>query len=808
MHEGAAQDAPGDIAARPQAKLLGLFSLSLGGRGAGPWARPSARRLVQLVLISPGRRILREAACQALFPQLAANEANNALRKALSLARSALAALGNEGDGLLGADRERIWASPDIEVDYEAHQGSLRAALGLQPGRRRDDALSAALGENGTFLDDEPFAGWALRPREDLEALRQEARLCLARDRAEGFGCFAAQYVVQAWQACFAHDASCEEAATALVRAYAVQGRHSSAVATYQQCRAALQELGLRPSATLEEAHADCAPGASFPAAGRVRHQKDELRLVSVLCAEVVGLGTGQRLGPEEFREVLGGALAEVIAHVEALGGTVTSVSGPCLTALFGAPESHEDDPERALRASFRIVSGTEAGDGAVSMRAGVETGRAVVGLIVGGSATHYGAVGEVVGSAAALQAVARPGSVLVGPVTRAATDTLFEWGPSEEVTVASGPGALCASYLGRPRARPLGRAGARRHVAGSAPLLGRDLELALLLKALREATSGHGSVVTVVGEPGLGKSRLVSECRKSFMAWAGAASGRLPLWLEGRAASYAASVPYGLYQQLLAAWLGVATEEGEDVVTQALDRALRVLFLGNARSEDHLGLLSLMMGLKTGEQRARVAELRPEARQRATFDSVRAVVAALVARGPTVLVLEDLHWADPTSLRLTQELCPLIARGPLLVIMTRRPEPDPGASDLESSLPAGIVAHKVELPPLRRGAEQALARALIGEEVPDELVASVTRGAGGNPLFLEERISSLLETGVLAKDGVGWRLAESSAEAIPDALERLERSHVDRLAPLAREVVLSASVLGAEFGMGAVRAV
>ena len=766
MPAGANPDALGAAAARPRATLLGTFSLSLGQQRAGPWQRPSARRLVELVLINPGRRIRRETAAEVLFSQLAATEASGALRKALSLARTALSALGDECQDLLSADRDRIWASPDIEVDSEAHQTSLRAALARPPGRQRDEALSIALGEEGTLLEDEPLADWALRPREALEALRQEARLCLARDRAQGLGCSALNDVVQAWEACFSHDATCEEAASALVRAYAVQGRHSSAAATYQRCRTALQELGLRASPSLEEIFAAWRPKAPSAVGATVDHQNDELRLVSVLFVEVIGPGTGRRLGPEDLRELVGGALAEAIAHVEALGGTVTSVSGSGLVALFGAPESHEDDPERALRASFRIVNGHDSANGSLSFRAGVETGRAVVGAIAGGSSTHYGAVGEVVGSATALQRVARPGSVLVGPVTRGAVEGLFEWGPSEKVTVP-GAGPVSACYLSRPRARPLGPAGRRRFAAGG-PLVGRQAELSLLRTALREATSGQGSLVTIVGEAGLGKSRLVNECRRLFMVWAGNESGRLPLWLEGRAASYASSVPYGLYQQLLAGWLGVAPEEGEEVVSQALERALKVLSLGGAGNEDHLGHLTHVMGLKARREAARLADLSPEARQRASFSSVRAVVSELVARGPTVLVLEDLHWADATSLKLTQELCPLSAEGPLLVVMTRRPEPDPGVSDLESSQPASIVTRKVALSPLRTEAEHELAEALIGEKASDAVLGAVIQNTGGNPLFLEERIFSLLETGVLARDDAGWYLGEGSHSGDP----------------------------------------
>ena len=204
-------------------------------------------------------------------------------------------------------------------------------------------------------------------------------------------------------------------------------------------------------------------------------------------------------------------------------------------------------------------------------------------------------------------------------------------------------------------------RAGAgsrgRRELWRHARLVGREAELSALDEALRGAISGTGSVVFIVGEPGLGKTRLVHECRKRFMAWVGAGTGRLPLWLEGRCASYASSTPYGLYQQLLSAWAGVALEEGEEVVRPALERAMKAVFAGEV---EHTAFLAHMMGLRSGPEGARLARLSPEGLQRATFAAVSAVMARLAATGPTVLVLEDLHWADPTSLRLTEELAGL----------------------------------------------------------------------------------------------------------------------------------------------------
>ncbi len=150
------------------------------------------------------------------------------------------------------------------------------------------------------------------------------------------------------------------------------------------------------------------------------------------------------------------------------------------------------------------------------------------------GVGAGYGAVGEVVGAAAAVQSAAKAGSVLVGPVTRAATEGTFEWGATEDVAPTPGAKPLVASYLERPKARPPATA-ANAELAGHAPLVGRQTELAVLDDALREPYRARALSLFIVGEPGLGKTRLVQECRKRFMAWVGAGTGRLPLWLEGR---------------------------------------------------------------------------------------------------------------------------------------------------------------------------------------------------------------------------------------------------------------------------------
>jgi DNA-binding SARP family transcriptional activator len=244
-------------------RLFGPFTVSLSGNSAGPWPRPSARRLCELLMLQPDRGLGKEVVREILFPNLALEASANALRKAVSMARQALWPLGAIGPRLLKTDGDRICVPVDIPltIDVVTHEAELRHALALAPGGARDAALSEVLRQDAVLLADEPYSDWAIERRDAIGRLRQRARIELARDRAEGHGRSGPGAVIDAWESCLEHDPACEQAAIALITGYAHWGQRQLSVTTYRRCCKALDELGLRPSLAIEKAYrwaADC----------------------------------------------------------------------------------------------------------------------------------------------------------------------------------------------------------------------------------------------------------------------------------------------------------------------------------------------------------------------------------------------------------------------------------------------------------------------------------------------------------------------------------------------------------------------
>jgi ABC-type oligopeptide transport system substrate-binding subunit/class 3 adenylate cyclase len=541
---------------------------------------------------------------------------------------------------------------------------------------------------------------------------------------------------------------------------------------------------------------------------------RDERRVVTALFADLVGsTALGERMDPEELMLIVGEAVATMVTAVEAFGGTIKDLAGDGVLALFGAPVAHEDDQERAIRAGMRIVEdiGSFAqkveeawGVGGVDVRVGVNTGPVVTGALGAGSRIEYAAMGDAVNVAARLQSHARPGSILVGETTREAVSDVFAWGPPRALELKGKAEPVTASEV----VGVTGIAGRRRDDADAGRIVGRDHELAAAGAALEAARAGAGAIVVVTGEPGIGKTRLVGELRSRFLS-VPPPFGRA-LWLVGRCVSYGEGLPYAPFRDLLRSWLGLHADDPELRVRITLRRHAGELFGDHA--DEVVPYLAALLGLGAGgENDARLAELSPEALQYRTFEVIGEIVERLCQDGPVAVQIEDLHWADPTSLQLLERIAEDTDRQALLLVCTSRTEPDHPSwrilEDLARRLPHRTTT--IALEALSASADRAMLAGLVGADtVPEDLAARILEPAEGNPLFIEELVRSMIDAGALRSDGNRWRLDPDVEVAVPPTVEQLILARIDRLDPGGHRTITSASVLGRQFGLPLLEAV
>jgi ABC-type oligopeptide transport system substrate-binding subunit/class 3 adenylate cyclase len=545
--------------------------------------------------------------------------------------------------------------------------------------------------------------------------------------------------------------------------------------------------------------------GERTPAPSAIR---EERKVVTAVFADLAGsTALGERLDAEEVRLIVGEAVARIVRAVEAFGGTVKDLAGDGVLSLFGAPVTHEDDAERGVRAALRITQEIEAyardvqqgwGVEGFAVRVGVNTGPVVLGPIGSGGRVEYGAFGDTVNVAARLETAAPPGTVLVGADTHRLVEGLFDWGEAQRLDLKGKAAPVSAHPL--TGVRPV--AGKFRGMAAvHAPLVGREGELAQGRGALDDLLAGSGGVLLVTGEAGIGKTRLVVELRDLFES---SSSERRRLWLEGRCVSYGESLPYWPFRELLRDWLGAGVDEPELRVRVTLRRDVERLF--GSRAPEIYPFVGSMLGVALEpDAAARLAELSPEALQYRTFEVVRTLFARLAEEGPVVLAIDDLHWADPTSVQLTERLLPLTEEAAILLVVAGRSERDHPFWNVKETA-ARRFAHRtrdVELEPLSGDADQELLDALVGPgTLPVELQKRILTHAEGNPFYLEELVGSLVDAGALAREGEGWRFDHDAQIDLPPTVEKVILARIDRLTPRCHDVLTAASVLGRRFGL------
>jgi len=498
---------------------------------------------------------------------------------------------------------------------------------------------------------------------------------------------------------------------------------------------------------------------------------REERKIVSVLFVDLVGFtARSERLDPEDVRAILRPYYTRVRSEIEGFGGTVEKSIGDAVMAVFGAPVAHGDDPERAVRAALAVraaVDELNAGDPelALQVRLAVNTGEAIVAVGADADRGEGIVAGDVVNTASRLQTAAPTNGILVGEGTYRATRALFEYREVDPFAVKGKAEPVRAWLAVAARAAPGERA------ASTAPMLGRVHEVAVLHRIFDGVVSDRRPhLVTVVGDAGIGKTRLATEFTDQL-------AGEGIRVLRGRSLPYGVSTLYGAFTQHVKQFAGIYASDDISSGAEKL-RAALVGLVGAHAAEELASHLELLTGLRTEGE---VAD------RQILFLAARRFIEALARDQPTVLVFEDIHWADSGTHDLLEALASRIRDVPLMLLALARPDLLLARPGWGGGLPAYTA---LPLETLGQRDANDLADRLLGGIHADVHRAIDT--AEGNPLFIEELVASVLERRDLA------------GETLPTTIRELVSARLDALPASERTVLLDASVVGKVFWRGA----
>jgi class 3 adenylate cyclase/tetratricopeptide (TPR) repeat protein len=513
---------------------------------------------------------------------------------------------------------------------------------------------------------------------------------------------------------------------------------------------------------------------------------RKERKVVTVLFADLVGFtARAEQLDPEDVHKMLSPYHGRLRAEIVRFGGTVEKFIGDAVMALFGAPVAHEDDAERGVRAALAIRDAIAEDGAGLQLRIGVNTGEVLVALGARPVEGEGMAFGDVVNTAARLQAAAPANGVVVGETTYWATRHAIAYRRAEPVA-AKGKKELVAAWEAKEVARKL-----ETDEQPRAPFIGRGEELGLLVDALNRARrDAVPQLVTLVGEPGIGKSRLVAELFQFVEQ-----DPEPVVWREGRSLPYGDTGGYRAMAEIVKTQAGVLETDSAEAATRRLRASVLAATTDENEADWVESHLRPLIGL--------VADLTPGPDRRSEGHAAwRRYLEGVARQAPLVLLFEDLHWADDGVLDFFDSLVGATASGPILLVGTARPEllarrPD-WIENRENRLHVTISALSSD------ETARLLAGLLEQAALSAKLQSLVLGRAEGNPLYTQEYVRMLHDRGFLVRSDDAWQLAERGPIPMPESIQALIAARLDALGPDEKRLAQDAAVVGKVFWRGA----
>ena len=541
-----------------------------------------------------------------------------------------------------------------------------------------------------------------------------------------------------------------------------------------------------------------------------VQSMQGERRIVTILFSDVKGsTAMADRLDPEEWTEIMNQAFEYLISPIYRYEGTLARLMGDSILAFFGAPIAHEDDAQRAILAGMDILDGIQPFREKIvqqygldfNVRVGINTGLVVVGDVGSDLFMEYTAQGDAINIAARMEQTAQPGTIRVSEDTYKKVSALFEFEPIEGVTVKGKSDPVTVYRVLRAKENPDRQRGFRGQETA---LIGRDHEIESIAAALDALKQGRGQIISLVGEVGLGKSRLLREAHRS---WESGSRDLLPFgklpssWNQAAGVSYESSRPYGLIQRLIRNFIGVSTSDTPETIRQSLAETLTLS--GEQNSAAAVDLFEILLGV---QERTNGNHLEGETLKRAIHKEMLHTLGNLVQDEPTVIAIDDLHWSDQTSADLIEHLFQLVDSAPILFICAFRPDRSSPAWQIKQIAETNY-AHRYlafDLKPFSTDESNAFIDQLLNiADLPTEIRQLILEKSDGNPFFMEEVIRSLVDNSVFIPGSAGeqWQVGSDVLDlTIPDNLQALLTARIDRLEDTAKRILQMASVIGRSF--------
>ncbi len=539
-----------------------------------------------------------------------------------------------------------------------------------------------------------------------------------------------------------------------------------------------------------------------------------ERKQVTVIFADISGFTAlnDAAKSPAEVEQVvrlINLCLQELSQAIFEFDGYIDKYIGDAIMAVFGAPRAHEDDPERALRAALAMKERLEQFNQnppmplpeALGIHMGINTGTVIAGMVGTDRKRSYTVMGDAVNVASRLEGVSERGEILISESTYNLTNRIFVFKEREEIRVKGKREPLKIWEL--EAARDLSQT--QRGLTGmEAPLIGREYELQNLLNHYQKLYEQQGSIVVITGEAGLGKSRLISDFRKLVNRVEEEHNERAkPLWLFGRGLSYRQSFANRLLVDILHRYLDLPENPDDSLVRLRLEAMGQELF--GARAGEVVPYLAALLGLKLDEQVAANLPLNdPYLMQQRTFLAMGEWVESQARQRPVIMVFEDLHWADPSSVHLIEYLFSLTLYMPLAIICVTRPDRESTFWNVKLQAARDYANHFTELtlwPLTDEESRQLIKHLLKIDQMPADSEQLLLNRAEGNPLFLEEVLRSLIEEGMIKPVDGHWEITRSISEIdIPNTLQGVLTARIDRLDESVKRVLQIAAVIGRVF--------